>query len=134
MQHVEDQACTDQYTLIQQNSAVVIDGMAVVNEIIKDKSMKIYEVSRLPHISGIMSFVGRICFITDNLYHNLDTGDEMFTPSTHYFSFFSLRTLLTDLLMVLRNVQVGLNKFVWYLFAMSRFSQTENRTQKNFRQ
>ena len=56
MHHVEDlSVSTNQSTLIQQNSAVVIDGVAVVNEIIKDKSMETCKVSRFPRTSVIMS-------------------------------------------------------------------------------
>ena len=83
-------ASINQSTLIQQNSAVVIDGMAVVNEIIKDKSMKTCKVSRFPHSSVIVFYRSNMCFITENLYHNLvfqDTGNLLFTPSNHYFSF-----------------------------------------------
>ena len=76
MHHVEDLSISTDpsITLIQQNSAVVIDGMAVVNEIITDKSMKTCKVSYSLHISVVMSsFVG---------------WNKIFTVNTHFSFYF----------------------------------------------
>ena len=52
MHHIEELSGSTNpcISLVQQNSAIVIDGMAIVNEIVKDKSMKTCKVSLFFHI------------------------------------------------------------------------------------